>query len=165
LGKLWEYFGQTTTALHLQVGFDLHISHRIIAVPCLVVLGHLYVSVPHLALNVFLLETLLYVQPGAECAYLVKGGALTGRHVLVGLRIVLRLGEDLVSHSFLKRSRRPLNFGAASPVSIASNAPSSVSSGSSLALAALATYFRASKSAAGERLQMPVRPLLLTLLL
>ena len=76
LGKHWEYFGQTTTGLHFQVGFDLHINHRVIAVPCLVVLGHLHVRVPHQALTVFLFETLLLVQPGTECADLVEVGVL-----------------------------------------------------------------------------------------
>jgi len=61
LGKLWEYFGQTTTALHLQVGFDLHVNNRLFAVPGLVVLGHLDVRVPHQSLDVFLIETLLLV--------------------------------------------------------------------------------------------------------
>ena len=95
LGKHWECFGQTTAALHLQVGFDLHINHRVIAVPCLVVFDHLHVSVTHQTLNVFLLDTLLLVQSCTERADLVEGGALTRRHFLVSLGIVLSLGERL----------------------------------------------------------------------
>ncbi|WP_158080546.1 hypothetical protein [Pseudomonas sp. FSL W5-0299] len=53
----------------------------------------LHICVTHQALDVFLFETLLLVQPGAECADLVESGPLTGRHLFVGLRIVARLSE------------------------------------------------------------------------
>jgi hypothetical protein len=49
------------------------------------VLGHLHVRVPHQALNVSLLDTLLLVQSCTERADLVEGRALTRRHFFVSL--------------------------------------------------------------------------------
>lgn len=61
----------------------------------MIVLGHFLVGVPHQTLHVLLLETLLLVQPGTDCAGLMEGRVLNCRQLVVGLQSVWRLGEGI----------------------------------------------------------------------
>lgn len=57
--------------------------------PLLIVLSHLLVRVRYERLDVFLWEFLLLVQPGTQCADLVKSEGLTGWQMVVGAPDVL----------------------------------------------------------------------------
>lgn len=54
----------------------------------LVVFSHFDVRVAHQPLDVFLRETLLFVQPRAQRPSLLKRGALTGWHVVLCVRCI-----------------------------------------------------------------------------
>lgn len=84
-------------------------TYSIFFMPLLIVLRHFLIRMSHERLDIFLREFLLLVQPCTQYADLVKSGALSGRHVVIGVRCVPGLAELL--GQVVRRYRCPVILG------------------------------------------------------